>query len=93
MSKSTDTSPTSRRYDEATRKKITAFLKTGKSNREAKAEFGCTAHFAAKLREEAGIPPTAKAVKAKAPAAKAVKAKAPAAKAVKAKPAAAANLL
>ena len=80
MSKTSATAPTARRYDDAARTKIVDFLKTGKTNREAKEKFGCTAHFAAKLREEAGIAPTAKAGK---PAAKAPKAKAPKAKASK----------
>ena len=66
MSKTSATAPTARRYDDAARTKIVDFLKTGKTNLEAKAKFGCTAHFAAKLREEAGIAPTAKAPKAKA---------------------------
>lgn len=55
MSKNTE-KPTARRYDEAARAKIVAFIKSGKTNQEAKAKFGCTAHFAAKLRKEAGLP-------------------------------------
>lgn len=40
--------------DKTLRPKILAFLKTH-NNSQAKAEFGCSAHFAGSLRKEAGI--------------------------------------
>lgn len=59
MSKKNDktTTPpvTARRYDEAARAEITAFLAAGNTNNAAKAEFGCSAHFAGKLRSAAGL--------------------------------------
>lgn len=80
MSKNTATKPTARRYDEATREKIIAFMKAGKTNREVKEKFGCTAHFAAHLRKEAGLPQSERKPRtAKAPV-KATKAAKPVAK-------------
>jgi len=43
------------RYDEKTINSIIAFLKKGKTNVEAKKQFGCTAHYAGKLRKKAKL--------------------------------------
>jgi hypothetical protein len=43
-----------RRYDDAKVKAIAAFLKTG-TNQAAKAKFGCSAHYAGKLRKKLKI--------------------------------------
>lgn len=60
---------TGTRYDEAMRAKICTFLKTH-TNQAAKKEFGCSAHFAGKLRAEAKIPHVAVVAVAKPVAAK-----------------------
>lgn len=65
---------TGTRYDEAMRAKICAFLKTH-TNQETKKEFGCSAHFAGKLRAEAKIPHVARVGQAKAAAKAATPAK------------------
>lgn len=44
------------RYDDATVKKIAVFLKNH-SNQAAKKEFGCSAHFAGRVRDDHKIPP------------------------------------
>jgi hypothetical protein len=45
-----------KRYDEDAIKKIVAFMKTGKTNEETKAKFGCSAHFAGDVRAKHKVP-------------------------------------
>lgn len=44
-----------KRYSEAEIKQMTAYCK-GHTNQEVKAKFGCSAHYAGKLRKKAKIP-------------------------------------
>lgn len=68
MTKTKSPGPTAVRYDEKAIARIVSFLKKGHSNVEAKAEFGCSAHFAGRIRAKFKIPfpekPETKAVKA-----------------------------
>jgi hypothetical protein len=57
------------RYDEDQIKSIVAFLR-GHSNKETKGKFGCSAHYAGKLRAKFKVPgvtavPAKKSVKSK----------------------------
>ena len=61
--------PAISRHSDEKRASIIAFIKGGKTNHEAKAKFGVSAHFVGKLRKEANVGPAkAKPVAAKAPA-------------------------
>jgi transposase-like protein len=52
-----------KRHSDEIRQRILTFIKTGKTNQEAKAKFGVSAHFVGKLRKENGIGSAAKASK------------------------------
>ncbi len=53
--------PAFSRHSDEKRASIIAFIKGGKTNHEAKAKFGVSAHFVGKLRKEANISAPAKA--------------------------------
>jgi len=52
-----------KRHSDEIRQRILTFIKTGKTNNEAKAKFGVSAHFVGKLRKENAIGAAAKASK------------------------------
>jgi hypothetical protein len=60
------------RYDDPVKKKIASYLREGNSNQAAKRKFGCSAHWAGRLRDELKIaafapaPSKPKSTKAKA---------------------------